>query len=161
MREMFPDSTADLAHTGIVIVDHGSRRDESNRVLERFVEMFAAQTRYGIVEPAHMELAEPSIATAFARCVQRGARRVVVAPYFLAPGKHWHEDIPELTAEAARQHPGVDYMVTAPIGLHPLMCELIGQRIDHCLSHVAGRAAECDVCAGTGLCVMHRGGNDA
>ena len=36
-----------------------------------------------IVEPAHMELAEPSIATAFARCVERGATTVVVFPYFL------------------------------------------------------------------------------
>jgi len=144
----------DPQHTGIVIVDHGSKRAESNQMLEQFVDMFRAQTRFAIVEPAHMELAEPSIATAFGRCVQRGAERVVVAPYFLAPGKHWHKDIPHLTAEAAADHPGVDYMVTAPIGLHPLMCELINRRIDHCLSHAAGQADECDVCAGTGRCAM-------
>ena len=149
------DYTADPAHTGIVIVDHGSKRQASNEMLEQFVEMFRQQTHFGIVEPAHMELAEPSIATAFDRCVQRGARRVVVSPYFLAPGKHWHEDIPQLTADAAAPHPGVDFMVTAPIGLHPLMCQLIGQRIEHCLSHVSGQAEECNVCAGTGRCVMH------
>ena len=143
-----------MARTGIVIVDHGSRRAESNQMLETFVEMFRRSRRYAIVEPAHMELAEPSIATAFARCVARGATRVVVAPYFLAPGKHWNKDIPALTTEAARAHPGVSYMVTAPIGLHPLMCDLIGSRIDHCLSHVAGQAAECEVCRGTGRCQL-------
>ncbi len=78
-----------------------------------------------------------------------------MAPYFLAPGKHWNKDIPRLTAEAAQAHPGIHYIVTAPIGLHPLMCDLIGSRIDHCLNHVAGRAEECEVCAGTGRCVMH------
>src|SRR5690606_11194870 len=84
-------SPDDREHTGLVIVDHGSRRDESNQMLEDFVAMFRKLGDYRIVEPAHMELAEPSIATAFDRCVQRGAKRVVVAPYFLAPGRHWNE----------------------------------------------------------------------
>jgi len=139
---------------GIVIVDHGSTRPASNAMLEAFVEMFREHTHYAIVEPAHMELAEPSIATAFARCVERGAGRVVVSPYFLAPGKHWQKDIPALTTAAAAAHPGVSFLVGAPIGLHPLMCDLIQQRIDHCLAHAAGEAPECDVCAGSGRCVM-------
>jgi sirohydrochlorin ferrochelatase len=144
----------DPATTGIVIVDHGSRRQASNQMLEQFVASFAEVSDYGIVEPAHMELAEPSIETAFDRCVQRGARRVVVCPYFLLPGKHWDEDIPELTWQAAAKHPGVGYMVTAPIGLHPEMRTVIEHRIDHCLSRVAGRAEECESCAGTGRCQM-------
>jgi hypothetical protein len=37
-------------------------------------------TGYAIVEPAHMELAEPSIGVAFDRCIERGARLVVVHP---------------------------------------------------------------------------------
>lgn len=149
-----PSHPADLEHTGLVIVDHGSRRAESNEMLEQFVEMFRQATHYRIVEPAHMELAEPSIATAFDRCVERGARHVVVAPYFLAPGKHWNEDIPALAAAAASRHPRVSFLVSAPIGLHPLMCQLIESRVDHCLAHVAGEASECDACRGTGRCRM-------
>ena len=66
--------------TGIIIVDHGSRRAESNELLEQVAVEFGKRfaVRYGIVEPAHMELAEPSIATAYAACVQRGATRIVV-----------------------------------------------------------------------------------
>src|ERR1700722_5767357 len=69
------ESTDDLS-TGIVIVDHGSRGEESNLMLEGVADRFAQRflEKYSIVEPAHMELAEPSIATAFARCVQRGAK---------------------------------------------------------------------------------------
>ena len=141
---------------GIVVVDHGSRRGASNETLEAFVEMFRARGEYEIVEPAHMELAEPSIATAFARCVARGAGRVVVAPYFLAPGRHWHKDIPALVAEAAANHPGVEHMVTAPIGLHEAMCRIIATRIEHCLARVAGQAEECDACRGTGRCRVQR-----
>lgn len=142
-------------HTGVIIVDHGSRRAESNRMLERFVqEMFASSSPFKIIEPAHMELSEPSIATAFDRCVARGARRVVVLPYFLLPGKHWDQDIPELTAHAAAKHPGIDFLVGAPIGLHPMMVNVIQARLDHCLLHVAGKAPECESCQGTGRCIM-------
>lgn len=47
--------------TGIVIVDHGSRRKASNDMLLDFVELFRRSTDHAVVEPAHMELAEPSI----------------------------------------------------------------------------------------------------
>lgn len=115
--------------TGIVLVDHGSRRDASNRMLEEVAAAFERQSRWQIVEPAHMELAEPSIATAFRRCVERGATLVVVFPYLLSPGRHWKEDIPRLAAEAASPYRGVRYLVTEPFGVHPLMLEVVEQRI--------------------------------
>src|SRR3972149_2395923 len=113
----------DTDSLGVILVDHGSRRDESNELLLDVARQFAAASGPPIVEPAHMELAEPSIATAFGRCVARGAKTVVVFPYFLSPGRHWYDDIPRLAAAAAAAHPGVRHLVTAPLGLHPLMTE--------------------------------------
>ena len=143
--------------TGLVIADHGSRRAESNEMLLAMVDMVRAAVPYRVVEPAHMELAEPSIATAFDRCVAAGCRRVVVTPYFLLPGRHWSQDIPALAREAAATHPGISFMVSAPLGLHPLMAEVVGARVEHCLRHVAGEVPECEACAGTGVCVMRTG----
>jgi sirohydrochlorin ferrochelatase len=142
---------------GVVVVDHGSRRAESNDLLLDVVQSFVDATGMPIVEPAHMELAEPSIATAFARCVERGATTVIVFPYFLLPGRHWNEDIPRLAAAAAKSHPGVRYLVTAPFGLHPLMAEVMRQRIDHCLAHTRGEADACELCAGTEHCQLREG----
>ncbi len=113
---------------GVIIVDHGSRRAESNELLLDVAAMFRNRGEFAIVEPAHMELAEPSLATAYDRCVAAGAELVVIHPYFLLPGKHWKHDIPALAAEAARRH-----LVTAPLGLHPLMGEIMSQRIRDCL----------------------------
>ena len=144
------DSSPDV--TAVIIVDHGSRRASSNAMLETFVTQFAEQSPFDIVEPAHMELAEPSIDTAFRRCVDRGARRVVVMPYFLLPGRHWDEDIPNLSRQAAARHPGVEYLVASPIGLHPLMLGVIQARLDHCLAHAAGHAEACESCRGTTRC---------
>ncbi|XP_077253568.1 uncharacterized protein LOC143892674 isoform X2 [Tasmannia lanceolata] len=137
---------------GVVIVDHGSRRKESNLMLNEFVAMFREKTKYPIVEAAHMELAKPSIKDAFDSCVQQGADRVIISPFFLFPGRHWHQDIPSLVAEAAKDHPGVSYLVTAPLGLHDLMVDVMNDRIKYCLSHVAGDSEECTVCSGTGKC---------
>ena len=132
---------------GVIVVDHGSRRDESNSMLPRVVELFQQLSGYPIVEPAHMELAAPSIAESFTACVRRGATTVVIFPYFLLPGRHWDQDIPALAAAAARQHPGVRYLVTAPLGLHPLMARIMQDRIEHCLEQAGGMAEPCDVCA--------------
>jgi sirohydrochlorin ferrochelatase len=101
-----------------------------------------------------MDLAQPTIQEAFQRCVQRGAKLVIVHPYFLLPGRHWEEDIPKLAADAASHHPGVRYLVTSPLGLHPLMVDVINDRIDQCLRHAQGTTPACDVCEGTDRCQL-------
>ncbi|XP_042408253.1 sirohydrochlorin ferrochelatase, chloroplastic-like isoform X5 [Zingiber officinale] len=140
----------------VIIVDHGSRRQESNDMLNEFVAMFKARTGYQIVEPAHMELAEPSISDAFKLCVQKGATRVIVSPFFLFPGRHWLQDIPALVTDASKYHSGISFVITAPLGLHELMVDVMNDRIKYCLSHVAGDADECSVCAGTGKCRLYQ-----
>ena len=65
------DRLESTLETIIIIVNHGSRISESNRMFEEVARRFAG--KYEIVEPGHMELAEPSIATAYAAAVARGA----------------------------------------------------------------------------------------
>jgi sirohydrochlorin ferrochelatase len=145
---------AEGERVGIVIVDHGSRRTDANRWHEEFVARFRLGAAHPVVEAAHMELAEPSIERAFGACVAAGATTVVVVPYFLWPGSHWSEDIPTLAAEAAKAHPGVRYLVAAPLGPHPAFAQIVEERITHCLAHAAGEAPECDVCKGSGGCAF-------
>ena len=136
-----------MSKNGIIIVDHGSRLAESNRMLEDVAAAFAGRFsgKHQIVEPAHMEIAEPSIATAYDRCVQRGATRVVVCPFFLGPGKHWTSDIPRLTADAAAKHSNTTYHVTYPLGLDELILDLLEKRVTFCTEH----EYLCDGCRGT------------
>jgi len=131
---MMEAGQSDYEHTGVIIVDHGSRLEASNHMFEQFVTGFRQTVSFRTVEPAHMELAEPSIATAFDRCVNKGARRIVVCPYFLLPGKHWQQDIPEITRKAAEKYPGVPFLIAAPIGLHPHMIDIVKSTIDHRLA---------------------------
>lgn len=139
--------------TALVIVDHGSRRAASNAMHEAFVATFGEESgdTYVAVEAAHMELATPTVGDAIDRAVSAGARRVMVMPYFLFPGNHWERDIPALVDEAARRHPGTEMLVTAPVGLHPLMHAVVRERVEQCARHAGGGDA-CDLCAGTDRC---------
>jgi len=133
--------------TGIIIVDHGSRLAESNQMLEEVARLFAQRftQKYEIVEPAHMELAEPTIAAAYAKCAARGAERIIVCPFFLGPGKHWTKDIPQLTSDAASKFPQTRYHITKTLGIDDLILDLLDKRIASCIE----QEYSCENCKGT------------
>ena len=120
--------------TGIIIVDHGSRKKEANDMLTDVALAYRHYAKAPIVEPAHMELAEPSIRAAYQRCVEQGATHIVCHPFFLAPGRHVQEDIPRLLCEAAGDHPGVTYSITAPLGLQEGIVQLIDSAVGEAVS---------------------------
>jgi sirohydrochlorin ferrochelatase len=117
---------------GIIICDHGSRRAQSNESLKDVASRFSHRfsTDCQIVEPAHMELAMPDIAAAYAACVERGATHIVVLPLFLAKGKHWTRDIPSLTSQAAAEFPTTTYQIAEPLGIDDLLLDLLKKRFD-------------------------------
>ena len=154
MKHLLDQLKISLEKIAVILVDHGSRRDESNQLLFEVVQAFRQHAAWNIVEPAHMELVEPSIATAFDKCVGQGAELIIVYPYFLSPGRHWHEDIPRLAAEAAQAYPTVLHLVTAPLGLHALMLQVIDERITACLNHVAGSGERCELCSDSTGCTL-------
>lgn len=116
-------------NVALVVVDHGSRSDASNSSLDDVVGEIArrAEGRYVAVLPAHMELAAPTIADAFEAAVAAGASLVVVALYFLAPGRHSELDVPRLAAEAGARF-GVGHVVTRSLGPDAALVELVLSR---------------------------------
>ena len=117
---------------GIILVDHGSRFQAANDMLDEVAAMVRRVSGNKIVRPAHMEIASPSIAEAFDACVQQGATRVAVHPYFLSPGKHSTTDIPRMVEQAAARHPGIAFHVTPPLGLDDKIAEVIMRRLGDC-----------------------------
>jgi sirohydrochlorin ferrochelatase len=123
------------ASIALILVDHGSRFQEANDMLLDVVEMVKRLSGLARVYPAHMELAEPSIRQAFEKAVGEGATGVVVHPYFLSPGRHSTTDIPRMVAEAAKEFPGIEHCVTAPLGVHDKIGEVVLERAG--VPHVA------------------------
>ncbi|PQM34796.1 sirohydrochlorin ferrochelatase chloroplastic [Prunus yedoensis var. nudiflora] len=135
---------------GVIILDHGSRRKESNLMLNEFVSMFKERTGYPT------ELAEPSIHVAF------NSNRV--------------NDIPSLTAEAAKaaswcliysnrtswpasRGMTMEFPLFDSLPMHQTASShnfpKLWLKINHCLSHIPGDAEECSVCVGTNKCQLH------
>ena len=124
-------ATSATEKMAFIIVDHGSRKAEANDMLLDIVSKYKDLYGVDIVEAAHMELAEPSISTAFRRCVEQGARTIVCHPYFLSRGRHVQEDIPSLLKAAAEEHPGLQivYSITQPLGAYDKILELMHHAI--------------------------------
>ena len=115
--------------TGLLVVGHGSRRDEANRVLADVAD--ALRPRFhGPVEHAYLEIAAPSIAEGFAALVARACARVVVHPYFLYPGNHTAKDIPGELSACSGDTP---WMITEPLNLDDRIVAVVLDRIAEAL----------------------------
>lgn len=112
----------------LLIVDHGSRSELANSLLESIAVMVRDRVDGWMVTAAHMELAEPDIAAGIAACVREGASEIVVVPYFLSPGRHAREDVPRIVGAEAARYPGVRVRVTDPLGPHGLLADLVLER---------------------------------
>jgi sirohydrochlorin ferrochelatase len=116
--------------TAVLLIAHGSRHEPANDDLRALAARIAAGGRYPIVEACFLELAEPDIAAGGARCVAKGAARVLMIPYFLSAGVHILRDLTAARDELSRRHPGVEFRLGPPLGPHPLLDELVAARID-------------------------------
>ena len=114
----------------ILLVDHGSRHREANLQLESLAERVRQRLPERVVEIAHLELAAPDLAAGFEACVAAGAREIVIHPFFLAPGRHLSRDIPARAREAAARHEGLQVRISAPLGLHEKLVDVVLERIE-------------------------------
>jgi sirohydrochlorin ferrochelatase len=111
---------------GILIIDHGSMKEEANHMLEcvgELVQRMAGESV--VVRVAHMELAAPTIADGFEACIAAGATEIVAFPYMLSPGKHSTRDIPRMVAEISAVHPDVPVQVTTAFGVNEQLAAVV------------------------------------
>ena len=113
--------------TALLLIAHGSRQEEANADLLHVAA--ALRTRgWAIVEASFLELAEPGIEAGGVRCVEQGAERVVLVPYFLSAGVHVRRDLAEARAKLAERFPAVEFRLAEPLGRHPLLLDVVEER---------------------------------
>jgi len=119
--------------TGFIIFAHGSRIESANQAV-RDVAAQMAQAGQHIVEAAYLELGEPDLAGAARRLINRGARRVIVIPYFLTLGTHMQRDLPRLARNASRDNGNIEIRVTSPLDGHPALLQALLDRASEALT---------------------------
>ena len=113
---------------GILIIDHGSREEAANAMLESIAAMVRERVPDAVVRTAHLEIAEPTIEEGLAACVRAGATDIVAAPYFLVRGRHVRVDVPEQVDAAAAGYPEATVRIAEPLGPHRLLAQLVIER---------------------------------
>lgn len=114
---------------GVVVVAIGSSDAAANARTARVASKLAAGTGWAGTAMAFATRPEASVAHAANRLRSRGARRVVIAPWFLAPGR-----ITDGVSTYARDN-GIP--MAAPLGAHRLVAETVLDRYYQALAEYA------------------------
>ncbi|CAB3288162.1 Sirohydrochlorin cobaltochelatase [Methanocaldococcus lauensis] len=80
----------------LILVGHGSRLPYSKELLVKLSEKVKEKNLFPIVEIGLMEFNEPTIPQAVKKAIERGAKKIIVVPVFLAHGIHTTRDIPKM-----------------------------------------------------------------
>ena len=111
----------------LLLVAHGSRREESNLEVEALAQKMIEYNSDGFDEiiPAFLEFASPSIPEAIQKCSELGAKNVTVLPYFLSAGVHINRDIPDEVGKASEGFPDLQIKISNYFGARHEIAELL------------------------------------
>jgi sirohydrochlorin ferrochelatase len=118
--------------TGFIVFAHGSRVESANQAVRDVAAQMASSGEHA-VEAAFLELGVPDLTRATGLLIARGARRIVVIPYFLTLGTHMQRDLPRLAQEASRAHANIEMQITAPLDGHPALVQALLDRATEAL----------------------------
>ncbi len=113
--------------TGFIVFAHGSRVESANQAVRDVAAQLAASGKH-VVEPAFLELGAPDLSAATGLLIARGAKRIVVIPYFLTLGTHMQRDLPRLARDASRTHGDIEIQITSPLDGHPALVQALLDR---------------------------------
>ena len=122
--------------TAILIMAHGSRIAEANDAAREVATMVQEMTGFEVVEVSFRELHEPNIQQGIDACVARGARRILLMPYFLFMGAHVQHDLPEEIEMAQKRHSGLIMEMGGHLGAHRKLAEIETERITEALNRL-------------------------
>ncbi len=134
---------AGRADTTVLLVGRGSSDPDANAEIVKVARLLWEGRGYAGVETAFVSLAEPSVPAGLDRARLLGARRVVVAPYFLFPGV-LPDRVADQAAAFAAERPEVDVRVAGLLGDCDELADLAVQRYHEALR--GDIRMNCDTC---------------
>ncbi|MET8309350.1 uroporphyrinogen-III C-methyltransferase [Micromonospora sp. NPDC005173] len=135
---------ADRADTWVALIGRGSTDPDANAEVAKVARLLWEGRGYAGVEPGFISLAEPSVPGVLDRLRRLGARRIVVAPYFLFAGVLPARIVAQ-SAEFAAAHPELDVRVADLIGDCDALADLVLERYTEALG--GDIRMNCDTCA--------------
>ena len=116
------DLDLDRDDTGVLVVAVGSSHADANAGTATLADALARGTRWARVGVAYATGPTPSVADGIAELRHLGARRIALAPWFIAGGR--------ITDRVAAIATAAGIPMAEPLGAHPLLAETVLDRFD-------------------------------
>ena len=100
----------------VILFSHGSLLCGAGEALNAHARRLRECGIAPIVEVGYLNYSVPPFAETVDKVVAQGATRIVVAPYFLVPGKFVKVDLPRAVQAAQEAHPHVSFIVADALG---------------------------------------------
>ena len=146
LLELLADRIAAVSGPGapaVLLVGRGSTDPDANADVVKTARLLWEGRDYPLAETAFVSLARPDVAEGLERCRLLGARRIVVARYFLFPGV-LPDRVAEQAAAYAAAHPELDIRYTDVLGDCDEIAALVYERYHEALA--GDIRMNCDVC---------------
>lgn len=111
--------------TGLVLFSHGSLLCGAGGALETHAARLRAEHGFRLVEVGYLNYNEPSFADAVARIANAGANRIVIVPFFLAPGYFVNHSLPKCVDSVRPAFPGLEFVIAPPLGADERLADAV------------------------------------
>ncbi|MDR7300661.1 sirohydrochlorin chelatase [Haloactinomyces albus] len=137
----------------LLVVGHGTVDDGGVSEFRSFIERLRGRMSASGVEVSggFIELSAPAVTDVWSELGERH-RRMVAVPLVLVAAGHGKGDIPAALEREVRRNPGTSYTFGRPLGPHPILLELLAERI--------GARVPKDEWADTAVVLVGRGSTD-
>ncbi|HWC79199.1 MAG TPA: sirohydrochlorin chelatase [Pseudonocardiaceae bacterium] len=134
----------DRPDTAVLLVGRGSTDPDANAEVCKVARLLQETTDVAFVETAFVSLATPDVPAGLERVRRLGARRVVVAPYFLFDGV-LPQRVGQQSIHFGQSADGLEVLVARHIGDCAELAELVVERYHEALA--GDIRMNCDTCA--------------
>ncbi|OWZ82980.1 sirohydrochlorin chelatase [Natranaerobius trueperi] len=113
-----------------IILGHGSRNPEANKVLRSISDMFESETKES-ASYAYLQFEEPDLETVIDKIYSSNISTITVIPLFLYPGIHIKKDVPEKIIKIKEKYPNLTIRLADPIGADSTLIAILKERADN------------------------------
>ncbi|MDP2719224.1 MAG: precorrin-8X methylmutase, partial [Dehalococcoidia bacterium] len=120
-----------MSNPGIVLLAHGSRGEKiEGEWLRQISVIFQRKLGDGyVIQPAFLQFNSPGIQEAVRILVNREVRDIIVLPYFLLEGSHYHHHIPEELNRISKMYPDVKITIGRSLGVDDRIIDVAVDRL--------------------------------
>ncbi len=120
-----------MTSPGIVLLAHGSRGEKIEGArLKEIPSLLVSKLGNGnAVQPAFLQFNRPNLEDAIGALFQEGIKEVIVLPYLLFEGTHYHQHIPEELDRLAKVYPGVTIKMARSLGVDGRILDVVKERL--------------------------------